>query len=170
MNLRYFLLTILVLLITTSIVLIFFSKNKLNHKKQVTEQLAIIPKIPGVPIGSNNNTNWEYTRKSTIIQFFNSECHHCQNEATAIFNKLEAFKNVNLLFVSEEVESNILAFSIEYKLDNQPNIWWLKMKPKDVYNTFGNIGVPHFWVYNKEGNLVKEFRGETKVEALLEWL
>lgn len=144
--------------------------SKINHKKEVTEQIAIIPHLPVAAIGANKNINWKNTNNPTIILFFNSECSHCQYEAEAIEQKLEAFKNVNLLFVSEEDEDKIKAFSKTYKLDNQAAIWWLQMKPKDVYNTFGNIGVPHIWVYNKEGSLVKEFKGETKVEALLEWL
>lgn len=150
--------------------MIYKSIIKINHKKEVTEQLATIPELQVVVIDPNKNMGWKNTANPVIILFFNSECEHCQYEAKAIQERLEAFENVDLLFVSEEVEGKIRAFSKEYKLDNKPNIWWLKMEAKDVYNSFGNIGVPHIWVYTKEGKLVKEFRGETKVEALLECL
>ncbi len=163
---------VLILVAVLGLVAFLITKTiaKINHKKEVTEQLATIPELPVEIIGTNKKPTWEHSNVATIILFFNSECNHCQYEAQDIQSKLDAFKNTNLLFVSEEPTDKIQAFSNTYKLDNQPNIWWLKMKPEYVYNTFGTIGVPHIWVYNKEGMLVKEFRGETKVEALLEWL
>ena len=161
---------ILVAVLGLAVFLLFKTISKINHKKEVTKQLSSIPHLPVVPIGLNRNTNWKRTTNPTIIIFFNSECNHCQYEAKAIQSKLASFENAILLFVTEEGKDKILDFSKTYKLDNKPNIWWLKMRPEDVHNTFGDIGVPHIWVYNKEGNLVKEFRGEIKVEAILEWL
>ncbi len=170
MNQKHFFIIGFILLLISSVIMIVVSEDKLNYKQQVAKQLASMPALPVEPVGKAKNTGWQNTTTPTVILFFNSECGHCQNEATAIQERLEDFSNANLLFVSDEEATQIEEFSKTYKLDNKLNIWWLKMRPADVYNTFGNIGVPHIWVYNKENKLVKEFKGETKVEVLLEWL
>jgi len=142
--------------------------TKLQHQKQVAGQLKTIPYLPVTTIGSDKD--WNGASGPVIIIFFNSGCEHCQNEAGAIQQNLSAFAETNLWFVSDEAEEKIAAFSREFQLDAKENVWWLKMQPEDVYKTFGPIMVPHIWIYSKDGQLVKEFKGETKVEAILAWL
>ena len=35
---------------------------------------------------------------------------------------------------------------------------------------FGKSGIPASFIYNKQGKLVKQFKGEVKVNALLKYL
>jgi len=154
---------LLIFLVTKTVI-------KLKHKERIATQIKILPHLPVKAIGSNKVEEWSKSGKVTIIIFFNSGCEHCQYETTSIAQEILSFTGINLLFISDESEKEIGTFSRVYKLDNNPEVWWLKMKPDDVYNTFGNIGVPHIWLYDEDGKLVKEFKGETRVEAILEWL
>lgn len=144
--------------------------TKLKQKERVAEQLKTLPNLSVEAIGLNKLEEWSKSGKATIIIFFNSDCDHCRYEASAIQQQLSAFAGTNLLFISEESVEKINAFSQEYELNNKVGIWWLKMQPEDVYNTFGDISVPHIWIYDENDKLVKEFKGETKVEAILAWL
>lgn len=143
---------------------------KLKDNKEINERLANFPIFSFETIGSNERVDWSKTGEATVIIFVNSGCEHCQYEAKSIKQEISAFDGINILFISEESREKILAFSQENKLQNNKRIWWLKVNREDVYHTFGDHSVPHIWIYNKDGKLVKEFRGETKAEAILEWL
>jgi thiol-disulfide isomerase/thioredoxin len=156
-------LSLLIFMITKTV-------TKLKQKERIAEQVKTLPNLSVEAVGLNKLEEWAESGKVTVIIFFNSDCDYCQYEANAIQQQLPAFAGTNLLFISEEPKEKIVAFSQEYQLDNKEGVWWLKMQPENVYKTFGDIGVPHIWIYNMEGYLVKEFRGETKVEAILEWL
>jgi thioredoxin-related protein len=69
--------------------------------------------------------------------------------------------------VSSEPIRVIKEFSIEYELNNQHAITFAKISIESINSTFGTISVPHTFIYNKNGNLIKEIRGESKVEAIL---
>ena len=161
-----------VLAIVTSMLIFLITKTviKLNHREKISEQTKTLQYLSLRSVGSNKLVDWSKLRKSTVLIFFNSGCEHCQYEVSAIQKELIGFEGVNLLFISEESEEKIIAFSKKYQLDNKENILWLIINPEDVYETFGAISVPHIWIYNNEGILIKEFKGETKVEAILEWL
>ncbi len=144
--------------------------DKIRHKERIAQKIKTFPALSVIAIGHNDLADWKNAGNPTVIIFFNSGCEHCQYEVGSIAQALAAFKETNLLFISDESVEKITAFSRQYKLNDKPGVWWLKMEPEEVYNTFGNIGVPHIWIYNKEGKLIKEFKGETKVEAILQWL
>ncbi len=170
MNKKSIIIFVFVLIIGVASVMVYQTATKLIHQQHTAQQLSHLPELPVQEVGTAATNGWRTNQKPTLIVFFNSECGHCQYEATAIQEKLPEFCRANLVFVSEEDVDKIEAFSKAYKLNNHPTIWWLKIAPEEVYNTFGNIGVPHVWVYDTAGVLVKEFKGETKPEALLEWL
>jgi hypothetical protein len=72
--------------------------------------------------------------------------------------------------VSSEFIKEIKSFSIKYRLNDEPNVTFTKINPEDVYNTFGSVFIPHIFIYGKDRKLIKEFKGETKVEAILQYL
>ena len=156
-------LSLLISLVTKTI-------SNLKQKEKIAEQLKTVPPLSVQAIGIHKIEDWGNSGKTTVIIFFNSSCEHCQYEANEIQQRIKDFAGTNLLFISEESEEKIIAFSKKYQLDNKENILWLIINPEDVYETFGAISVPHIWIYNNEGILIKEFKGETKVEAILEWL
>jgi len=165
---------IISIIITSVLGLLIFlvSKTviKLKHKERIVAQIKTLPHLSVKAIGSKKVEEWSKLGKVTIIIFFNSGCEHCQYEAKSIKQEILAFAGTNILFISDETVEKILAFSKANKLHNNNRVWWLKMNSNDVYNTFGAIGVPHIWIYDEDGKLVKEFKGETRVEAILEWL
>jgi thiol-disulfide isomerase/thioredoxin len=116
-----------------------------------------------------SNANLQ-ANKPTLILYFNSECDHCQYEAEAISQNVNKFENVNLLWVSYESLSIIRQFANTYKLASYPNIHFTKINHKAILSTFGSVSIPHIFIYDKDDKLLKEYKGETKVEALLKYL
>ncbi len=116
---------------------------------------------------TNRNLN---LAQPTVIIFFNSECPHCQYEATAIGENINAFAHVNLLMMSVEPLAKIKAFATDYRLNLHKEIHLTQIREAVVFDTFGSISVPHIFIYNQQQKLVKEFKGEVKIEVILKYL
>lgn len=137
----------------------YFSIGKLNRKGKVAknqEQLSKVYNLLGV---SNFDTD-----KLTVLFYFNSECEHCQWEMTEISKHINSFRNYQLLLISFEPQAQAIQFLDKYNLSK----FYLAVKSEKVMFVFTG-GVPQTLIY-KEGTLAKHFRGEVKIEAILEQL
>lgn len=99
--------------------------------------------------------------KPTVLFFFNSECEHCQWEVNEVSKNLDLFNNNSLLFVSFEPRDEAIEFLQKHQLSQ----YYLEASPDKVMSTFTG-GVPQTFIY-KNDNLVKHFKGEVKIEAIL---
>jgi thiol-disulfide isomerase/thioredoxin len=109
-------------------------------------------------------------KKPTAIIYFNTECDHCQYEATQIQQNIVQFKDSQILMLSIEPLANIRRFIKTYKLEGFSNLQVGQITGKNAVETFGFKSVPHILIYNDENQLVKEYKGETKIEAILKYL
>ena len=107
---------------------------------------------------------------TTLLIYFNTECEHCQYEADEIKRSIKYFKEKKIVFISSENIKSIDEFSLTRGFNIYPFIYFVKIAPEDVYNTFGSIHAPHIFIYGKDRKLIKEFEGETKIEAILQYL
>jgi glutaredoxin len=143
------------------------SYRKIEAKKIFTEQVKYLPSSSIFQwIGKKPKMN-EF---STIVLFFHPECEHCQYEAKAITEKQKEFAGVNLWWISIADSSSIKTFDKKYTLETHPNTYLACLKGEKITQVFGSISVPHIFIYGKEQTLQKEFKGETKVEALLKYV
>jgi hypothetical protein len=39
-----------------------------------------------------------------------------------------------------------------------------------VFENYGSLSVPHLFLYGADRKLIKEFKGETKIEAILQYV
>ena len=97
----------------------------------------------------------------TVLIFFNSECEHCKWEIEQLAKIREKFMDVQLLLVSYEPESQALDFLKEHNFES----FYLKSTPEKIMTAFVG-GVPQTFIY-QQGRLVKHFKGEVKIEAIL---
>ncbi|NJK82671.1 MAG: hypothetical protein HC912_01505 [Saprospiraceae bacterium] len=72
--------------------------------------------------------------------------------------------------VSSESIKAIKSFSKKYKLTQVPFLKVLKVGTEAFYKTFGSLSVPSIFIYDTKRRLIKTFKGEVKVEKLLEYL
>lgn len=107
---------------------------------------------------------------SSILILFNTDCDHCQREAKAIQENLNAFQNYTLQFIAAEAPELIQKFAQDYGLSNQPNIRFGQAEGVDVYMNFGSIPTPAIYIYSKDRRLVKSFLGETPIEQIKSYL
>jgi peroxiredoxin len=107
---------------------------------------------------------------NSILILFNTDCDHCQREATEISEKNEAFKNYEILFIASDSVHQIENFSKTYHLADKPNVKFGRAEYQDVYTNFGAISTPAIYIFNRERKFVKSFLGETPVEELIKFL
>jgi thiol-disulfide isomerase/thioredoxin len=136
---------------------IFFAYKtylRINHKKVVKQQTAVMPAVVLMDLDSTFFTISETSTCMAII-FFNTECEHCQAQAREIDQQATDFTGkLNLIMISTEPLTSIRAFSAQYNLS------------KYVFNTFGIVMIPHIFLYSQDRKLIHEFKGETSLETL----
>ena len=64
----------------------------------------------------------------------------------------------------------IKAFGQTYGLLGQENVYFAHIPGEKVLITFGSVSVPHIFIYDKYGALQKEFKGETRIDAILKYI
>jgi thiol-disulfide isomerase/thioredoxin len=128
-------------------------KNDIQNKQS---ELALMLSQLG-QININEST-------STILIFFNSECEYCQWEMQEIGKNIDKFNQHQLLLVSFEPEQEAITFLNQHGLSD----YYIKSKPEKVMASFSG-GVPQTLIY-QDGKLARHFKGEVKIEAILEAL
>ncbi|WP_395047080.1 TlpA family protein disulfide reductase [Flavobacterium sp.] len=166
-------LKIIILIVVLSILAFMGYKvvTKIRQKKEVAEHIKIIPVFEYQTLEGKPFSNKDLKENTaTVFLYFNSECEHCQSEATQIKEKINQFKNVQLVFISFEEPKQIATFAITYKLNNDANIYFLCDSKVSFATTFDVKSLPTIVVYDKEKNLLKKIKGQVKVQTILKLL
>jgi thioredoxin-related protein len=136
------------------------------------ERNEIQSKISSIPVTINlfklDSTRFDFpTAKPIILVLFNSTCEHCQYELSQTKKNITNFDGIELVFLSAEPIAVIKQVATAFA--SADNVNFIKIKPEDVYENFGIVRFPTILIYNTQGKLVKEFKGETKIEAILQY-
>lgn len=143
---------------------------KLQQKKDRANTISTLPELKLLSLDSLVFKVRSLSEKPLVLIYFNSGCEHCQYEASSIKASIEQFNSAHLIFFSSEPIPLIRQFSDHYGLNEYSNIHFTKINATDAAATLGTLAVPHIFVYGTDRNLIKEFRGETKPEAILKHL
>jgi peroxiredoxin len=106
---------------------------------------------------------------SACIFYFNADCEHCQYEAREISKNIKLFKSAQIVMVSTNTLAQIKQFGKQYQL-NYPNITLLQDPKHEFSKWFGKSSIPSVYIYNSNHQLVREYQGETKIEAIVKYL
>lgn len=143
---------------------------RLQKKRARTTSLSTFPALNFLSLDSLGFDLDSLPLEPVVLIHFNSGCDHCQYEAAAIKASINKFNSAQLVFFSTEPITVIRQFSEQYGLTVYSNIHFTKINTADVTATLGTLAVPHLFIYGADRKLVKEFRGETKPEAILKYL
>ena len=161
------LIIIIILILFTLSFLIHTIFSKIEDKNQFNAHIKSIPKTSVFHwIGTKPTINIH----KTLILSFHPECQHCQYEAKSIVSELNQFGSTNIWWISSADKSSIQLFLKKYQLNTLPNQYFAHLPIELISTTFGSISVPHIFIYDENQLLLKEFKGETKIEALIKYL
>ena len=167
---KIFKITIAIVLISIIGFLGYKITSKLNYKKEVAKLTQSIPPFSFETLSGSIFTENNLAKEPAIFVYFNSDCDYCQAEATKIQKHLRDFKNTQILFVSFENKEGIQKFAKDYKLDKEANIIFLEDSKSEFSKTFDVNSIPYIVVYDENKQLLKKFKGVTKVSNILDVL
>lgn len=142
--------------------------QKMSHKKQVAQQIAMLPAFSFTDLEGNTFTNNNLKENiATIFVYFNSECDYCSYEAQSIQTNLSRFRKAQFVFISTEDKDVIEKFARECKLLGVENVIFLRDKVHNFAKNFGANSIPYSLIYNKQGILLARYKGQIKAETIL---
>ena len=166
--------TLLVLIVISIISLIawlgYSSVRKLEQKEIRMEIVSSIPSLSFQDLNGNPVQLNEITfakPKHIVLILFNSECEHCQYEAMSISENIDRLDETMIVFLSAEEIDVIRSFGETYGLLEHANILCGHVDYLELTAVFKSVSYPNIFIYGNNGRLVKEFKGETKIEAIL---
>jgi|SRR5688572_22321697 len=110
----------------------------------------------------------ELTGKVVLI-LFQTDCDHCQREATAMQQNISAFQAYSLYFITTTSNEEIQAFANQYKLKDYSNVHFCRTSNRSILDSFGPIDAPSVYIYSDQ-KLVKAFNGETDINEILKYI
>jgi thioredoxin-related protein len=158
-------LVLVLTLIILGLLCYFISQIVYKSKQKARTELALVQ----MPNFSQKATLLRINTPSVFIAF-HPECEHCQQEAKSINDKQKELQNTNIILFTSANDSLTNAFSTTYGLDTLKNVHVLSDRKNEMYQKFGVQTIPSIFIYNAEEHLLKYYKGETKIEAILKAL
>ena len=104
----------------------------------------------------------------TIIMYFHPECEHCQYEASEIGKQAAEFGKANMVLITpDDSIPRIDEFTMKYHLWEVDNLVILLDRAKAFKKYFGTTVVPSVFIYGPDKNLIKMYKGEIQMNAIL---
>ncbi|MBW6482528.1 MAG: peroxiredoxin family protein [Vicingaceae bacterium] len=146
------------------------SIKKHNINKQVELTLNELPVFSFYTLNKEEFTYSNATKQQTLIIYFHPECEHCQYETKQLVLNKEKFFDTQILMISPAELTDIKQFKIDYNLNNLThfNLLWDKDRKFESY--FGKSTFPTLLIYNQENKLQKKYKGEVKIETVLNYI
>lgn len=104
-----------------------------------------------------------------VLVFFDPGCGHCQEEAEAIGNNLDRFKDASFYFIAMQDKPLIQEFIAKYgkKLKGKSNVTFLHDGNYEFISKFNPSEYPSLYVYSANGQLVKYLHGPKEINTIL---
>ena len=145
--------------------------SKINHKKQVAENIKKMPAFSYFTLENKIFTNENLEEgKPTLFIYFNSECDFCNHEAEMVQQSIDQLKDIQVVFISYEPIEKIKQFAAKFKLLHHANISFLCDSKVTFATTFDVKSMPCLVLYDKKNNLIEKIKGQTKAETLIKKL
>ena len=136
--------------------------DRLNQKEQVKNNVA---KLPILQVKSITGKLYKVIPKDKpiVLFFFNSTCEHCQEEAKYVVENHQKLQSADVYFLSTENLQDIQNFAETYQLHR---FQVGQVKDEEVSVQMGIQTFPTCFVYSKSGNLLKQFKGQVKMNVI----
>jgi len=135
-------------------------------------RFPILPsfKLTKVPDSSTFTRQDLKKNKPTVVMIFSPDCEHCQEETKMLTANIDLFKKAQIIMASPTEYRFLRAFYEEYKIAGHPNIT-MGRDPGYYFGTFYKVrSFPAIFIYDKKGNLVTNFSGETPIKEIADAL
>lgn len=141
--------------------------SKLNTKKIAEEKMKQIPAFKFYrPDGTPFSDKDLEPGKPVVIIHFGTGCDNCIHETLALKKQIDLMAGIQIVMVSNNSREDVAKFITDLQLESLTQIVLLSDTDNTFFKSFGMEVNPLIIIYDKNGNLVKHFKGETKIEAI----
>lgn len=150
--------------------MIYVSVKTMSNKKKIAKSIAEVPvfflqKTDNSIIKIDQN----YSKSPLLLIYFNSECDFCREEAISISKNHKLLGDIQMVFISLEPIEAIRQFADSTGMSPLSNVLMGKIDDKTADEILGITSAPQLFIYNKNGMLTKQFKGSTKIEAIVKY-
>lgn len=160
---------IVIVLISAAAWLVTRTWQSYQAKKEAAERVQNLQHICFESLTGLQICVDEFDRqKPTVIIYFHPECEHCQYEASEIGKQAEQFEKANMILITPDNSTKrVEAFATKYHLWGVDNLVVLLDHKNNFKNHFGTAVIPSIFIYGADHKLLKVYKGETKMEAII---
>lgn len=105
--------------------------------------------------------------KGTILMFFSPDCHHCLLQMDWMKEAKEQLKGFNFVLATYQPLETLQGFHKTYKLEEWKNIYIGRDDKYFLPPYFRIKNLPFLALYDKKGQLISVFEGNTKTDLIL---
>jgi len=159
----------------TAITLFVFVQLSLTTFAQQTEppykRFPTVPPLKLLLSDSSTIFTDKHLKKNTPLFFFlfSPDCEHCQKETEELIDKIDSFKNIEIVMATFMPVDKMKAFYDNYKLNRFSNIT-VGHDMQNILATYYRISyTPFLAFYDKKGNLIEGVQGALPLTKVLEY-
>lgn len=117
------------------------------------------------------HTAWQAPEvaSASVLIFYNPDCEHCQYEAKTLSAHPD-FQAIEVVWLSGATAEENRAFWETYAAAAPASFQFLDDPQHTLGNALGVRTFPTIFIYGVEGQLLQQYEGETKPEAILRWI
>lgn len=104
----------------------------------------------------------------TLVILFHSACAHCANEFDELEAHLDRLDDTRLYLFTTERALNSHWMSRWPRLRGSAQVTWGVIQPAERDRYFGVSATPALFLYDRDGGLLQSWRGETRLDVLLD--
>ncbi|MDR7129284.1 peroxiredoxin [Algoriphagus sp. 4150] len=167
--------THVIILVTVLLGSVAYLGYSSQEDQEVTAAAVATPAtLPDFPLNDINGESYSIHRLTentpTLVIYFNSTCHLCQEELNALSKRIEEFKEYAIVLVTVEPVDEMLGFAIGLGIKDRANVHFLLDSRMDLASFYQIKNVPSIYCYNSQKQLVAEYVGNAKMDVLLKKL
>jgi peroxiredoxin len=147
----------------------FLSFRQILKKKAIIEQFETLPPIEMFTLQNEKIqlTDFSFDEVKLLI-YFNSHCDFCHYELEELSKRIPEFENTEIILVSAEPIDTIKHLGQAFGLQAFPNAGVYHCPFDTLQKYFGQMAAPTTFVYGTNNELVKHFKGATRIDDLLQ--
>ena len=159
-------------MIIISFVLFVFSHSVFSQSDSILPVYKRFPTLPPLDLLLDDSVT-TFTEKdirknmATLVFVFSPDCDHCQKETEELVDKIDQFKNIQIVMATTFDFSKMKNFIETYNLKKYKNITvgWDKTY---LLPTFYRMSYfPFLGMYDKKGNLIEGVEGALPLDKVL---
>lgn len=144
--------------------------RKAMAAEEIAERISTLPQFSLPKLDGGLFSSKEINAGPLLIIYFHPECEHCHHEISSIIESPLPDRDVKIILVSYASQHLIRSFIDRIGNVGEARILILTDTALIFRGIFGSDIIPSNYIYNKELELVKSIKGETRTETILKYL